>query len=371
MGDKQRIWRLISKRMAGEASAAELQELQNLLRQDPDMRYFVQMLTRPGRRAEELNDQEVEQIYQRHMHRLKRKMQQRQRSSRSAISSNPFKIAYSSGVLNNYVKVILRNLSRYKGFSFINISGLAIGMASAILILLWIQNEISIDQFHVKKDRIYVLYNRAMIDGKLECWPGTPMVLAPVLKANYPQVEDFTRLNGVGPFVLNVGDRHFQANGMIVDPGFLKIFSFPLAEGRVAQALSSPRSMVITEKFAKKIFPGGGALGKLIRIDSNAYFKVEGVLKTLPNNTEFDFEYLLPWSYMKEVRWDNQSWTENNARIFVLLKPGVTETAANAVFRDIIKKHAGNVTNEVFLHPLKKWHLYSRYEDGRIVGGAI
>jgi putative ABC transport system permease protein len=376
MNDKQHIWRLISRRMTREASLAELRELQNLLRQNPDMQFFVEMLTQLRRPAEELNQQEVERIYERHIQRLEQKMRGKERAgqlsgSNRLMRSSPFRFGYNGAVLNSYIKVIIRNLSRYKGFSFINISGLAIGMASAILILLWIQNEVSYDQFHEKKDRIYVLYNRAIFDGKIECWPGMPMPMAPVLKANYPQVEEFSRLNGIGPFVLNAGDRHFEANGMIVDPGFLKIFSFPLVKGRVEQALNSPRSMVITEKFAEKIFPGENAMGKVVRIDSNAYFKIEGIVKTLPNNTTFDFEYLLPWSYMKEVHWDKQSWTDNSIRTFVLLKPGVSEATANARFRDIIKTHAGNVTNEVFLHPMAKWQLYSRFENGKIVGGGI
>jgi ABC-type antimicrobial peptide transport system permease subunit len=112
-------------------------------------------------------------------------------------------------------------------------------------------------------------------------------------------------------------------------------------------------------------------MGKVIRIDSNAYFKVDGIVKTLPNNTSFDFEYLLPWSYMKEVHWDKENWTDNSIRTFVLLKPGVSEATANARFRDIIKAHAGKVSNEVFLHPMAKWQLYSRFENGKIVGGGI
>src|SRR5258708_923197 len=370
MNENHHIWQLISRRMAGEASAAELQELQNLLRQNPDIQYFVEMLTQQWGPAKELNEQEVEQVYERHRQRLEHKMREKKRARRP-VGSSPSKVVYNGAVLNNYIKVIIRNLSRYKGLSFINISGLALGMASAILILLWIQNELSYDRFHEKKDRIYILYNRTVFNGKLEAWGGTPMEMAPILKKDYPQVEEFTRLNGVGPFVLTAGDRHLQGNGMIVDPGFLKMFSYPLAEGNIRQALNSPRSMVVTEKFAKKIFPVGDALGKVVRIDSNAYFTIDGILKTLPNNTTFEFEYLLPWSYMKEVRWERRGWTENNTQTIVLLKPGVSETAANTLFRDVVKAHGGNATTEIFLHPLAKWRLWSRFENGKIVGGGI
>ena len=376
MDDKQHIWRLIGRRMAGEASAAEWQELQNLLRDNPEMQYFMEMLTQPWRSAEQPDQQEVEQMYERHLQRLEQKMQEKERIAPSAerkrlMRSNPLRIVHSSGVLNNYLKVIVRNLSRYKGFSFINITGLAIGMASAILILLWIQNELSFDQFHTKKDRIYLLYNSAVINGKLESWSGVPTVLTPVLKTSYPQVEEVARLNGVGPLVLNVGQRHFEANGMMVDPGFLKMFSFPLVEGQIQRALNSPRSMVITEKFAKKIFPGRDALGQVIRIDSNAYFTIDAVLKALPNNTEFDFEYLIPYDYMKEIHWYRPSWTDDATQTFVLLKPGITQKTADDLLRNVIKAHAKNVTNEIFLHPLTKLHLYSRFENGKLVGGNI
>jgi ABC-type antimicrobial peptide transport system permease subunit len=157
---------------------------------------------------------------------------------------------------------------------------------------------------------------------------------------------------------------------MMVDPGFLKIFTYPLLRGNIEQALQSPRSMLITEKFAKEVFPGVDAVGQVIRIDSNAYFKVEGIMKDPPNNTAFDFDYLLPYSYMKEVHWDRKDWMDNSVMTFVLLKPGVTERAGNAGLRDAIKTHAP-VANEVFLHPITKWHLYSTFENGKIVGGGI
>ena len=360
--NKQRIWRLISRRMAGEASPAELLELQNLLQSNPEIQYFMETLRELWKPAEQQDDRELESLYEKHMLRMRRMRP-------SGIGSTGSD--YSRAVMNNYFKVIVRNLSRYKGFSFINIAGLAIGMASAILILLWIQNEWSFDKFHKNKDRLYVMYTNVKVNGKIESWSGAPTVLTPVLQTSYPQVEDVTRLNGVGGIVLHVGDRHFEANGMMADPGFLRMFSFPLVKGTLQQALTSPRSMVITEKFAKQIFPDREALGQVIRIDSNAYFKVDGVLKDLPNNTDFNFEYLIPYSYIKEVHWYKPSWTEDNTLTFALLKPGVTVQAANNLLRNVIKEHAPNSTSEVFLHPLTKWRLYSNFENGKPAGGFI
>jgi ABC-type antimicrobial peptide transport system permease subunit len=266
--------------------------------------------------------------------------------------------------------VIWRNLYRFKTFSVINITGLAIGMASAILILLLVQNELSYDQFHEKKDRIYMLLNRVVINGKLEC-VGTPSVLASVLKKNYPQVDEVTRLNGTGPIVLSVNDKQLEVRGMMVDSGFLKIFSYPLLQGNPEQALASPRSIVLTESFAKKLFADGAAMGKLVRVDSNSNFFVTGILRDLPSNTEFQFDYLLPWSYMKEVGWEKSGWDNTDNGTIVLLKPGITEKMANDRFRDIVKTQAPGLEKELFVHPITKWRLWSRFENGKIVGGGI
>jgi putative ABC transport system permease protein len=276
----------------------------------------------------------------------------------------------ASGIFNNYFKVIYRNLYRFKSFSIINIAGLAIGMASAILILLLVQNELSYDQFHEKKDRIYMLLNRAVINGKVEVF-GTPTVLAPTLKASYPQVEEVTRMNGTGPIVLSANDKKLEVKGAMVDAGFLKMFSYPLLRGNPEQALASPRSIVLTVSFAKKLFADGDAMGKMIRVDSNSNFVVTGILKDLPNNTDFQFDYLLPWSYMKEVGWEHSSWDNNNMTTIVLLKAGVTEKMANERFRDVIKRYAPELKEEIFVHPITKWRLWSRFENGKIVGGGI
>lgn len=373
MKEQDRLWQLIAKKIAGEASERELHELQVLLQNNPGIQYFMETLSGEWKLSDQKDPREIEQVYSWHLDRMARKNAERERAdlSRSKRAFSFTRFLNSGSMFSNYFKVIFRNLVRYKGFSLINISGLAVGMASAILILLWIQNDVSFDRFHEKKDRMYIAFNRAMFDGKLECWSGTPASMALALRSDFPQVESVVRINGTGPFIINVGDKHLEAIGTIADPDFLKLFSFPLLKGNKETALSSPRSMAVTERFAKKLFGDEDAMGKVVRIDSNAYFKVSAVLKNLPNNTAFDFEYLIPWSYMKEVGWERLSWTDNSIPTFVLLKPGVSEQSANDRIRDIIKKHADNVTNEVFLHPITKWHLYSRFENGKIAGGGI
>ena len=154
-------------------------------------------------------------------------------------------------MLKNYLKITFRNLVRNKGFSAINISGLAVGMASAILIFLWMFNEISYDRFHDNKNYLYQAWNRGVFDGKLQCWNSTPRILGPTLKHEYPEVANSCR-QYVRWYVTTVGDKKVSSKALITDPSFLSMFSFPLVEGNVNTVLNNVYSIVITEKMAKK-----------------------------------------------------------------------------------------------------------------------
>jgi len=269
-----------------------------------------------------------------------------------------------------YLKIAWRNLLRSKGFSFINITGLAIGMASAVLILLWIQNELSYDSFHKNRARIYECWNRGTYDGKLQCWNTTPKILGPTLKQEIPEIAENTRVDNRW-YVTSVGEKKVSSHAYVVDPCFLTMFSFPMVKGKPATALNNLYSIVITEEMAKKMFGDQDAMNKTIRIDQDN-FTVTGILKDLPPNSTFDFEYLLPWAYIKKTGQDDQYWGNNSVSNYVLLTPGTTEAAVDNKIKDITIKHSKGVEQqEVFLHPMSKWRLYSEFENGKITGGRI
>src|ERR1700730_9929730 len=156
-------------------------------------------------------------------------------------------------MLKNYFKTAFRNLWKRKGFTAINVFGLAIGMASAILILLWIQNEISYDRFYKKSDRLYEAWNRDVFDGKVQCWDNTPKIMAPTLKKDYPEIEDAARINWGQTLLFSIGDKSLKAGGTMADPGLLTMFDFPMLKGSSQTALNSPNSIVITQKLSKKL----------------------------------------------------------------------------------------------------------------------
>src|SRR5450432_4556499 len=277
-------------------------------------------------------------------------------------------------MIRNFLLVAIRNLRRNKIFSTINILGLSIGMASSILILLWIQNEVSFDRFHAKGDRLFLIYNLDKIDGEVLAWPATPKILGPTLKADFPEIDEAVRIRQTN-FLFTVGDKHLNLPGNFTDSDFLTMFSFPLLQGNPKTALNDDHKIVITESMAIKLFGNADPMGKIVRIDSINNFTVTGILKKFPSNTAFHFDYLLPWSYMKKLGWDDNYWGNNSVESYITLKPGVSEEIFDKRIQDVTINHTKGTQSvsetKLFLHPAAKWHLYSKFENGKVSGGQI
>jgi putative ABC transport system permease protein len=279
-------------------------------------------------------------------------------------------------MIKSYFKTAWRNLIKGKGFSFINILGLAVGMAGSVLILLWLQHEISFDKFHHHKERLYEVYGLASsTDGKPVAIPVVSQPLGPALKQSYPEVEAVTRVKDIDHFLLTAGNKSFTGiKGSFVDPSLLHMFDFPLVTGSKNGQIQNVYSITITEKLAKKLFGNEDVLGKIIRIDSIDNFTITGVLKDLPSNTRFDFEYLLSWDYVRKLGqgYSNESWLSNNTPTFVLLKPNTNVEAFNEKIKNFSRQNSGRSDIWThFLFPLEQWHLYAEFENGKPVGGRI
>ena len=278
-------------------------------------------------------------------------------------------------MLRNFFLVTVRNLWRNKSFSTINILGLAIGMAAALLIGIWVQNEISYDRFHDKADRISLMYSREDYNGRKDVWPRVSSQMPTVLKKDYGEVEDAVKLRTVYFLVVN-GEKKLNLEGAFVDSGFLPMFSFPMLKGDPKTALTDDHGIVLTEHVARTLFGNQDPMGKIVRIDSGDNFTVKGILQDLPGNTEFTFQYLLPTSYLTRLGWDvpDGTWDNTNAVTYVLLKPGASRTAFDNKIKDIVKAHKSadkSFVRETFTQPLTRVHLYSRAENGQLTGGLI
>ncbi|GGB18725.1 ABC transporter permease [Puia dinghuensis] len=272
-------------------------------------------------------------------------------------------------------RLSLRSLLKNKLYSFINISGLAVGLASAILICLWIQSEVSHDRFHPNIDRLYLLNNRDQNNGGVYVWNYTCVPLGPAIQKDYPEVERAVRVNNSGAnFLISAGDKHFSIHGNFVDTGFFSLFNFPLLEGNPSTALNSVKNIVLTQQLARKLFGNEDPMGRTVRVDSVDYLTVTGVLKDLPANTSFQFDYLLPFSYFLKIFPNgNNNWGNSNLLTFVTLKPGVPLAEFDKKVANIIISHLkpGEATNKVFAQPYKDAWLYSKAENGQYVGGRI
>ncbi len=275
-------------------------------------------------------------------------------------------------MLKNFFKIALRNISRNKGFSILNIGGLAVGMASALLVLLWVQNELSFDSEYKNSDRLYQAWNRNMGNEGLHSWNNTMKVLGPTLKKDFPEVEGTSRVNWDATILFTRGEKKLNVVGTMVDPDFLTMFEFPFLKGNRNTALNNPNDIVITEKLSRQIFGNEDAMGKIIRLDNKYDFRVSAIMEDLPNNTGFDFQYLLPWSYMHTIQQDDSVWDKNSTHNYVLLKPHTDLKSFNAKIQHIVKKY-GNPewTTEMFLYPVSRLHLYSNFVNGIPTGGKI
>jgi len=276
-------------------------------------------------------------------------------------------------MITNFFKIAWRNLLRNKGFSFINISGLAIGMAAAVLIMLWIKHEMSYDQFHENKDRIYEAWNRANFSNKLQCWNTTPKILARTVEKDIPEVERAVRVNWPSSVLFSVGEKRLVVSGNMVDTGFLQMFSFPLLKGDAKTALNDGSSIVLTETLAKKVFGDDDAMGKVIKVDNKDNFTVKGIIKDPPNNSRFQFEFLTSWEYLIRKGEDDSIWGNNSTRTYVMLKQNATLASANAKIKSIKVKYAkdDDPNWEMFLYPSSRWRLYSNFTNGKEDGGLI
>ncbi|HVW12330.1 MAG TPA: ABC transporter permease [Mucilaginibacter sp.] len=275
-------------------------------------------------------------------------------------------------MLKNYIKVALRSLKAKKAFSFINITGLAVGMAGAILIALWVQNEYSFDSFHANNKTLYKVWYRFPAKE----WTGTQDVtagpLGNALKQQYPEIKSASRIYWSEDRLFNYKDISLKAKGNEVDKDFLTMFTFPFAEGSAAHAFDDVNSVVLTKHLATKIFGNADPMNQMVKLDAKQVYKVTGVMQDLPNNTEFDFEYLLPLPAEGAFNNDN-AWNSNSYYTYVQLQPRASLDHVNSKIKYIVRRHVADKNNitEVFLYPFSKMHLYSRFENGKVAGGRI
>lgn len=270
---------------------------------------------------------------------------------------------WNAALFRNSIKILWRHIKRNKAYTLINTSGLALGMACCILILLWVQDELSWDRFHENADTLFHVMQK-QFDGHLT--PVTPGPLAAYLKAEYPEVENSVRWMYFYKLNLKHNGISLSESPIVADASFFEIFSFPFVKGNPETAFDELRSMVITEGLAERLFGDVDPYGKIINVNNQADLRVTGVIKNVPHNSTLQFDYVLPFQLIKPGRTESD-WTNSSIYTFVRLREKSSDQDFNEKIRGIIRQHNPQDTAELRIQSLPRLHLHSQQFGGRII----
>ncbi|GAB4016941.1 ABC transporter permease [Spirosoma koreense] len=285
-------------------------------------------------------------------------------------------------MIRNYLKLAFRNLAKYKGYSAINIAGLAVGMAVAMLIGIWIQDEVSANKHHKNYETLYEVKMHQTFDGHRGTQDAIPFPLGEELRTKYPDFKAVAMYQrSEGGRSLMVGNQKFVKQGIFIGEDAIDMFSLSILNGDKAP-FKEPYSIVLTDETAQAIFGVQNPIGKIIRLEDKADLKVTAVVAKQPKNATLQFEYLLPWRLQEKlydwVKYAKTDWRNNDFGLFVQLKDGIDPAKTNAKIKDVVLAHQSSdatirklVKPELFLHPMAKWRLYSEFSDGKNTGGFI
>ena len=279
----------------------------------------------------------------------------------------------------NYLKTAWRNLLKNKGFTALNGLGLTLGIATCLLIVFYVFDEMSYDRYNEKADRIYRINNLIKFGGNEGVYASSPAPVAQTIKNDFPEIEQTVRLQNIGRIRVKKGSEYIQEDHAVyADSSLFAVFTLPLIEGETANALRDPKSVVITEQTARKYFNRTNVVGQTLLINDNELYQITGVMKDIPIESHFRFDFFFAMSDLTASR--EAAWLSNNFVTYVVLKPGTDPSRLVAKFTGFIRKYMGpqlqdvlHVTFDGFekggnyyhfsLFPLTKIHLQSNSVD--------
>jgi putative ABC transport system permease protein len=305
----------------------------------------------------------------------------RARSTSGAGNRPPWKPPrFMPALLWNYFKIAIRKFRKQKAYSFINIAGLAIGLAACLLILLWVKDELSYDKFHEKADRIYLLALSDEIGGASSDLAVTPFAAAPAFAAEIPEIETCVRLFEDSPMAVVEGDKFELKDVYFTDPEFFNVFSHSFLEGNGQTALTSPGSLVLTEETALKLFGRTDVTGRTINFNNEYDLKVTAVVENVPANSHFQWNGLVSLSTVADrpdIRPYMEDWFRIGGWVYVLLKEHASASAVEAKMEEVKLKSIGEQLRQsgskmdFWLQPITDIHLNSRLEGNIGPSGDI
>jgi len=282
-------------------------------------------------------------------------------------------------MLQNYIKIAIRNLVKNRVYSFINIAGLAVGMAVAMLIGLWIIDELSANKHHKNFETLYQVKMHQTFDGHRGTQDALPYPMGEELRAKYPDFKAVAMSDWGGGHSLVLGNQKFSKIGHFLSREGIDMFSFNILKGD-QNPLKEPYSIVLTDEFAQILFGQQNPIGKVLKMDNQVDVKVTAVVTKQPKNASYQFDYLLPWHLQEKMNPDikNNTWGNNSFQVFVQLKENVNPEKTIAQIKNVVLSHFKNdqlmeksIKPSVFIYPMAKWRLYNEFTDGINTGGFI
>ncbi len=282
-------------------------------------------------------------------------------------------------MFKNYFITAWRNIIRNKGFSIINTMGLALGLACSLIIILWVNDEKSVDAFHKNKKYLYQVYERNYFDGKVTADYPTQGLLAEELKRVVPEIQyasgfEYAAAPGSSS-TFEAGEKIAKMTGMFAGEDFFKMFSYSLLQGNTTTALNEPGGVAVSKKMADYFFgSAANAIGKTMRFENTEELKITAVFDNIPANSSLQFDFLRTWTdFVKQNDWVH-NWGNTDPQTFIQLKSHADAAKVQGEIKDFIynyqKKDKSFIT-ELALQPYPEKYLYSNFKDGYIDGGRI
>jgi len=273
-------------------------------------------------------------------------------------------------MIKNYLKTTLRSLLKNRGYSFLNITGLAIGIACASLIFLWVQDELTYNSNFKKKDNLYTIYENQTYSGKMSTFHATPGPMAKAVKSEIPGIKNAAILSNYDKMVFALGDKAINEKGAYADPEIFPMLELPFVYGTASNAFHELHAVVINETMSKKLFGDANPVGKPLKMNNEQDFIVTGVFKDLPKNSTFQFHWLAPLENIAHKQPWMQVWGANWARTYIELEPSANINAVNKKLQHYIATKATGNTTECFLFAMNNWNLHDSFNDGKADGGG-
>jgi putative ABC transport system permease protein len=284
-------------------------------------------------------------------------------------------------MFKNYLKIAWRNLLKSKTYSFINIAGLAAGMAVAMIIGLWISDELSANREFKNYESVYQVMMHQTFDGKRGTQTALPYPLGDELRAKYPDFKGVAMCDWGQNHSLVYGDKKISKYGHYIGEDAVSMFSLNILSGD-KNPLHDPHSIVLTEETAKALFANDNPLNKIVRVDNTVDLKVTAVVSKLPKNSTLAFDYLMPFQLQESIysyikRYHKTNWGNNSWQVFVQLNDHATEKSEDAKIKNVVIAHftdentLKHIKPEVIIQPMSKWRLYNDFENGVNTGGFI